>query len=328
MRLFGLLLLAGCSSAANNGICRAPTCTPIGAELGVEVTPSDQALAPFDDVGLTVDGDGILRLTLVPRVTLSGTVKFGSPAAPAPGIVLATRPSRIVGRPDISFQGPIDANGNFSLAVSPTHSGEKYTVRYVAHDATTLPPVSASTAVPDDTNLNLMIPPLDNLKLISGTVVNPLQQPIANITVQALDGSGDVVSSTAVTGTDGTYVLLLAPDFSDNQVHISATPTDPTQPTLDRLITITSKLMGDITLPMPALPTPVHVGYHIWGMSPSGATVSVAGARCRFTSVVSAASDPTGTTALYQTNSTTGSDGKVVVDLIPADPSSGVTSTW
>ena len=72
---------------------------------------------------------GLFALTLDPQVTLSGTVLLasGTTTKSVAATVVAIRPSRIIGRPDVVYQATVNpVDGSYRLVVSQSLNGESY----------------------------------------------------------------------------------------------------------------------------------------------------------------------------------------------------------
>ena len=97
---------------------------------------------------------GCSRSTLDPQVTLTGTVQVGSGTAAktVAATVVATRPSRIIGRPDVVYQAAVNPiDGSYTLVVSRSLVGEQYALRVSTTDSSLVPPQDAERASPTST---------------------------------------------------------------------------------------------------------------------------------------------------------------------------------
>lgn len=325
----------GCSSKLKGArlTCSPPQCAAdTTLALVAEVLPL--ASDPRVNQELTsIDIDpnsGTFTLALDPVVTLTGLVSVGGAlGGPLAGTVVATRPSRISGRPDVVYSATVDpVSGGYKLLVSRNQAGEQYVVRLAPSDPTLVPPTQRTMAALTDHEVDFALPDPLTLPQLHGTVVDSLQQPLAGVQLQATDPtSGQVLSTTVTSDVTGAFSLRLVAS-PPGTVQLTATPASASSmlPTLTQLVD-TSKLSpttGALTvnLAMPALPATVRVNYAIQGASSSGAVTPVPGAVCVFTAPVgdtqTAAQGGSGTQATYTAMATAASDGSVAVDLIPS----------
>jgi hypothetical protein len=334
--------LAGCAADFSNGggnsppLCYLPTCDLAeGLRLAVDVKPAstDSGLLQHDEGTLVIDpSTGIARIELPQPVTVSGRII--RPAGASTGVlavtVVATRPSRIVGRPDLIFQAKANETGEFQLRVPPVRPGERYELRVVFDDLSLFPPITTSIAPTVDGRLDIKLPAPDDLFTVEGQVADPLGRPIAAMRVAVEDEvSARVISTSVVTDADGRYAVALLKGATN--VRIVARPTKDAAmglPILQRALdlsrygTLTS---ATVPLPIPPLPATTRFSYALVGVGSSGADVPVVGASCRFTASVTdklAAAD--GVTAVFDQSAVSDADGTITVDLIPADTAEGV----
>jgi hypothetical protein len=324
----------GGSGANDPPLCYLPTCAlDEQLRLAVEVKPaaSDATLLQHDDGTLSIDPlTGTARILVPQPITLSGQV-IRPAGTPSVGItVVATRPSRIPGRPDLIFQTRVMASGEFALRLPPVRPTEKYELRVVFDDPSLFPPVVTSVAPTTDGRLDLRVPSPDELFTIEGQVADPLGRPVAAMRVAVEDElSGDILSTSVTTDADGQYAVMVPKGAT--RVRLVARPTKDAAmglPLLERALdlsrygTLTS---ANVPLPIPALPATTRLSYTLVGTGSSGAEVPVAGASCRFTaSVTDKSASASGVTAIFDQTATSDLDGTITVDLIPADTTDGV----
>lgn len=341
-RLVALLALAvaGCGGGATGAsvVCGPPECAADATLLLVaEVDPpSDSTLVRQEFGSVTIDErTGLFALALDQQVTLSGKVRVGTTgglsSTPA-ATVVATRPSRIIGRPDVVYQAavsPID--GSYVLVVSRNiNAEEKYSLRVSTTDTSLTPPETVSVVADADKEVDVTLDAPLTLPELHGTVLDSLQKPVAGMQVQATtlataSSSSTVVSTTTTTDASGAFSIRLV-SGPPGKVMLTATPTgliSAVLPSLARVVDTTKlSAVNSLTagLTMPPLPAAVQVHYNVEGISTSGATMPVTAATCTFTADVSDPKAADGTTAQYQTSSMTDpASGQVTVQLIPAE---------
>lgn len=328
--------VAGCKATSPGATvsCSPPECPADSTLLLVaEVDPpSDSRLVRQEFGSVSLDPQtGMFTLAFDQQVTLTGTVKVGSGdmAKPVAATVVATRPSRILGRPDVVYQGTVDPiDGTYSLVVSRSLAAEKYVLRVTTTDLSLVPPKTLPVFADADKIVDVTFESPLTLPEIHGTIVDSLQQPVAGMQVQATTAAtattaAVVVSTTTVTDANGAYSIRLVSNPPD-KVTLSATPTmlaADELPTLSRTLD-TTKLgptsAMTATLTVPPLPAGVHVNYNVVGNGTSGALIPVTAATCVFVADVSDPHAADGTTATFRTSAMTDSiTGAVGVDLIP-----------
>jgi hypothetical protein len=328
----------GCKPHANGAsvTCAPPECPADSTLLLVaEVDPpSDSQLVRQEFSSVTLDAaTGLFVLALDAQVTLTGTVQIGAGATakPVAATVVATRPSRIVGRPDVVYQATVDpTNGSYTLVVSRSLDGaEKYAVRVTTTDLSLSPPKTMLVAADSDKRVDVTFDPPLGLPELHGTILDSLQQPVPGMQVQATSVPADanavaLVSTTTVTDASGAFSLRLAAS-PPAQVLLTATPTmlaDDGLPSLLRTVDTTklgptNAMTANLT--MPPLPATALVSYKIVGTGTSGAMMPVTSATCVFSADVSDPHAADGTVATYRTSAMTDLSGEVDVELIPTE---------
>jgi hypothetical protein len=338
-------ILAGCSGNAgqHGNECPEGKC-PVNNTLvfAAEVTPATNNAAPlpYFEVGELMLDTVNARFSLMEEasVALTGTITSGADhPRPVAATVLATRPSRLVGRPDVSYQTQVDPmSGSFTLSVSPTHAGEVYTVSLLPVDNGANPPATLVVDASEPRELPGMLSAPSSLTQLSGVILDPLQMPVVGMLVNAVDPtSGVTLSTTSTTDATGAFAIKLSPPATGvgnvmlpaaaTQVRLVATPPkDAVLPTLRSLVDVSSVGPTNsltVNLMMPPLPASTTVVYSVTGTGSSGAPSAVVGAHCQFSADVS---DPKSmVTATYSAASDTDADGKARVTLIPG---SGATN--
>ena len=337
-----LLVCGGCSARKPGAsvTCSPPECpTDSTLLLVAEVDPpTDSQLVRQEFDSVSIDQQtGLFALALDPQVTLSGTVQVGSGAQAknVAATVVATRPSRIVGRPDVVYQATVNpVDGSYTLVVSQTRANEKYALRVATTDASLVPPKTLMVAADANQEVDVAFAAPLTLPELHGTIVDSLQQPVAGMQVQATTvatstAAAVVVSTTTVTDANGTYSIRLAP-APPGSVVLTATPTaqvDGAMPSLARTVD-TTKLGPTMSLTagltVPPLPAPVVVNYNVVGTGTSGAVIPVTAATCTFVADVSDPHATDGTIATYETSAMTDpTSGAIAVNLIPVQSGKG-----
>ncbi len=333
------LAAAGCKPGARGAsvTCAPPECSSdTTLQLVAEVDPpSDTHLVKQEFDAVTIDArTGRFALLLDPQVTLSGNVHVGATAQakPVAATVVATRPARIKGRPDVVYQATVNpVDGNYTLVVSRTRPGEQYNVRVSTTDPSLVPPMQLAVVADHDQTVDFALASPLALPELHGVIRDSLQQPVAGVQVQATTVPADAstapaaASTTTTTDSSGSFSIRLVPS-PPAMVLVTATPTTQAPPQLPSLTLLvdTTRLgtANSLTanLSMPPLPAPAHVIYKVTGTGPSGAVVAVTAATCVFTADVSDPHATDGTKATYRTTAMTDPLlGQVTVDLIPTE---------
>lgn len=316
--------LCGCAGGPSRAtiLCTPPECAAdTSLALVAEVDPP--AGAPFvhqEFSSLEIDPNGQFRLTLDPPVTLSGAVRIGTPARPLPATVVATRPSRVPGRPDVYYQSTADpVTGQYTLLVSRNVPHEQYTLRVVPADPSLVPPQQVRVTALADQTIDLQFVDPTALPLLRGTIVDSLGGPVVAMQVKAIDpSSGRAVSTTGSSDRQGAFALRLTAT-PPPKVLLQATPTPDAAllPSLTR--EIASDTTAPVTLRLPPLPAPSRLIFKLSGTSQSGADQAVSGASCLFTADVSDPHATDGTMASYHVSATSDGAGQVEVALLAAE---------
>ena len=333
-----VVAVGGCKSSPSGAhvTCSPPECATDSTLLLVaEVDPpTDSQLVRQEFDSVSIDQQtGLFTLPLDPQVTLSGTVQVGTGAQAknVAATVVATRPSRILGRPDVVYQATVNpVDGTYRLVVSQTRPGEQYAMRAATTDASLVPPTTVTVEADADREVDVSFAAPLTLPEVHGTILDSLQQPVAGMQVQATTVATSttqavVLSTTTVTDANGAYSIRLVPS-PPAAVVLTATPTtqvDRALPSLARTID-TTKLGPTLSLTagltVPPLPAPVLVSYNVVGTGTSGALIPVTAATCTFVADVSDPHAADGTVATYQTSAMTDAlSGAVAVSLIPTE---------
>jgi hypothetical protein len=332
--LLALVVVAGggCKSGREGAslLCKPPECSvPTQLALMAEIQPpSGTGYVTEEVTTVQIDPEtGMFTLTLPKPVALSGAVRMGAPGVALAATVVATRPSRISGRPNVYYEAAVDPEtGGYSLLVSPNIDGEEYMLRASPKDPSTAPSQVRTVTATSDQIIDFDF--VDPLKLpaVHGTVLDSLLNPVAGVRVQAVDGEGGTtLSTTATTDSSGAFALRLAAELPAT-VQLVATPpaaADPAQllPTLTRDVDLaklgpTNALT--VNLQMPPLPAAQQISYTVEGTGPSGASMPAINASCVFTADVSDTRTGDGTKATLRVNTMTNSDGTASAYLVPS----------
>jgi hypothetical protein len=327
--------LAGCGASGNASIqtpgpCSPPECALASGLLAMQVTPPSeyQNLLADDDLPMAMfDQSGVLQLALASLVHIQGVVHIGSASGTKlmNGTVLATRPSRIAGRPDRSYQALIDpASGRYALAVSQSLPNEQYTLRIVGTDPSQFAPQTFSVIADGDTMFDPVIDDRTSLSVINvfGSIKDQLGMGVANMQVQAITSDTQTpVSTIAVTDTSGSYSIYLSSTvrkLTTSTLNVVATPLpNVTQPNLKTSIDISAMTNSfPASMMVPPMQAAQSFRYPVIGVGSSGAEMPIAGATCLFTVEVT----QTGSTTFAEivVEAQTDSEGGVTVQLVPS----------
>lgn len=331
------LVVAGCASQSHNGasvICSPPECpADTSLQLVAEVAPPSSSVfvqQEFPFIALDSQSSQF-TLQLDPVVTLAGTVKVDNPRLGPQNVaatVVATRPSRIAGRPPMYYQSTVDpATGQYKLVVPQNVGDEKYTIRVTTTDPTVAPPRQLDLSLTAD-QLDYQLWFADPLSLpeLRGVLTDSLKNPLAGVQVQAIVPRASdsdpvvVLSTTSTTDANGNYSLRLGPN---PPAAVTLVATAKELPTL--MLNVPTSKLGPATpsmttnLALPALPSVVNVTYQVVGTSSSGATTPVVGASCVFVADVTDPHATDGVRASFRATAVTDALGQASVGLIPSD---------
>lgn len=340
-----LVAAAGCHApkAGASVSCAPPECpADTTLQLVAEVEPpSDSPFVrqEFGVVGLDAQ-TGRFALTLDPQVTLKGVVNVatGVAAQSVPATVVATRASRISGRPDVYYQSTVNpTTGEYALVVprnlqNPDGSNEQYALRVTVNDASLVPPKQIMVYAPDSQRVDFIFEDPKTLPELHGAVLDSLGNPVPGMQIQAMvppDPANPtaptmVVSTTVTSDGQGAYSLRLVKSPPPT-VRLVAVPTTTATPRLPSLMldVPTAKLAATgsptVSLHMPALPAAAHVIYKVLGTGTSGALMPVMAASCVFSADVTDPHASDGTHAIYRATAMTDPLGQAGVDLISTD---------
>ncbi len=332
------LALAACGGApvAPTMTCLPPTCTPPANIYSVEVVgPStvgsgEQQSRPlpnddFNNVALDIES-GYFAIGLKAAAVIGGQVTANG--APIAGTVIFTRPSHILGRPDVFYEATLDQAGRYSVVVAPNEGDEKYTVRVQPADPSVYPPTAVTSQITSSRTLDVSVAAGPQLVRLRGVITDTVGGPIGEARVVLRDATTQLdLSTVGVTDETGHFelalpidaaalssALLLAVERGDSvrgvlSLGIDLSPTELQQQLIDAALHLT----------LPPLQAPVHLSFAVLGAAANGVDKPVAGAQVLFRTNLL---DPATATALHATHeieAQTDSEGKVEVDLYPND---------
>jgi hypothetical protein len=298
----------------------------------MQVTPPKDSANIYADADLPdvmFDQNGNFEIMLQPLVHIQGVVHIGTAGGQKllNGTVLATRPSRIAGRPDRSYQALIDvSSGRYALAVSATLPGEMYTLRIVGTDPTQFAPQTFEVDGSDQT-FDPVIDDHSSLIQVFGSIKDIMGVAIEGMQVQAIDPAtqtpvSTIAVSAPMTGSYQIYLSATVLRLSSKSIKVVATPMpNVTQPILssDAIPISAQNMTIPVNLTVPAMFNPQSFRYPVIGVSAGGAEMPVVGATCRFLTSVSS-SGSSATTANVVVEAQTDAEGAVTVELLPSLP--------
>lgn len=320
---------AGCAASANSTAECPPTAhcvpgqpVPQDLELGVELIPP--ATSPFvrqELPAVRFDDTGSASLTLTPGVMVHGQILDEQGKAPVQAQVIFSRASGIAGLPKLVTQVPTDAGGTFAVLLPP-----------LAYEMRVLPVGDLEAVYPPLTTLlsptnagEFPAPVVVRMQRgiqLDGRVTSALAVGIASVPVRAVDGdhNDQILSTTAVTNTDGGFTLWLsqAPD-ARSVAHVRVIAS------LSNALTLSREINGStlgvnaarVELHGPALPDLQTFVVKVVGKSQAGTPDPLQGARVDATTVVSLPTADTLATFAASTNTYDGA-GHAALQLIPA----------
>jgi hypothetical protein len=336
-----LVTVAGCASRASRAMvtCSPPECPyPTSLALVAEVAPPAQGPDVRQEItSISINPKtGLFTVQLDAPVTLSGKVTITSAGTskpvPVAATIVAARPSRISGRPDVYYQTATDpSTGAYQLAVSP-NVADQYVLRVTPSDPTQVPPLQEMVTATGNQQLDFTYSDPLVLPELHGIITDSLLNRVDGMQVRAVDGNGVVVSTTVVTDPTGTYSLRLLAS-RPSTVTLTATqaplpsnapapaPGPPPVPSLSRLVTMVDGMTFgssvEANMELPPLPTAAHFSYGIASPSLSGARTPVVGATCVFSADVSDPKSVDGVTATFTATAVTDAVGNAAVWLVP-----------
>lgn len=330
MRIFpaiGLVLLAACapSKGASSSVCRPPACLPSTSTYAVEIVGiGDDTLPASEFTAVALDSTtGNLTINLPVPAQVTGHVLAS--ALPVPGTVVFSRPSRIPGRADVSYQASADANGAYSLELPPNLDGETYTVRFRPTDTSSFVPYAASATIARSQTLDLVLPTGVGLLTLHGALTDAVKVPVTGARVVMRDGVTQTdQSSTAITDDDGKFVISVPSSAASTSgaLVLRIQRGDATSGLLTVSVQLSPSQLGNavtqadfMQLQLPALPAASHLTFTVMGAGSNGTMKPVAGASVRLTTALAAFAGVGTQSVFHEVDGQTAVDGTLVADL-------------
>jgi hypothetical protein len=339
--------LAGCADEAALPIaCSGPeACPPPSNSIGwaLQVWPASatgsgsdqQTLAPQEIPQLLFDRDGSAEISLHASVQVQGTIATADAQLLARARVLAQLPSAILGQTPYTFdtlstERPAGAwQLRLPVPARPMEQVYRFWVGFDdATQASQYTPIWKERVLTGPDKLELILPSPSALPAVSGRILDPLGQGVGGMTVQVLDGRGQIVSTTAVSlssqaGLAGSYRVLVDPSLStETQPSLTLVARPGAQAGLPVLEAPLVQLKAGSTLPLelrlPSALKPLVFRLPIVGQGPSGALLPVVGARVQAQVVLEDKLLTAGTRAIYTASADTDGEGVAKLSLIPA----------
>jgi hypothetical protein len=327
----------------NGEVCAEGVCygdPPTGMFSGYLTPPAERTdLAAQELVALELPADGWLgdlafSAPTVFRATLTATctapLVCASPAIDA--MVTVTRPSRFAGGPGVKATAKVDPSTSaFAIPLQPTADGDDaYTLTIVPSGRDTepangeaptiamlVPPTRLHPTVSPGSTPNTYVLGGENLYIVSGSVLDAQQAPLADYRVVALgrwstDETPDEISTIAYTDAYGQFAIAISADAVGNVELVARPPSTSTAATLhvpgvDPKHPVTH-ILSQPAYAGAALTTVVHVQ----GASSGGSITGVAGARV---ALVSSAAT-TGGTAVIEADGVTDEGGDATLTVL------------
>ncbi len=298
--------------------------------------PKNQLLAQ-EQTPLRFDGAGLARLQFRPTVLLSGSLLDGQ-ATPLGGArVIARLESVLAGQNPYSL-GTLTADspgGAWTMRVplAQQPSTQPYHL-WVGFDdsarASLAPPLWQEEAISADTALALRLRPPSELAVVSGRIINALGEGVSNLTVQVLNSSGQIVSSTAVSEPapglgKGAYRLFVDPalTYAKDTLTVVVRPgplVDSTTPILEaNLEPQHSGGQTQVDFAVPSHRTPMAFQLPIRGGMPGSSALPIEGATVQALVMLEDASTiKLGNRAYYLATGKSDAQGIARLSLVPA----------
>lgn len=319
-------LAAGCAlrnetAGGNNGNdCVGAACPTANiAALGIEIFAAGIGVQEFRSLPYDA-ATRTFQIETAPSVNLSGTISIDEAIIPklslANATIVATRPSRLSGRPDVSYQGSISKDREYSLNLPPNIEGEQYTLR-LSLDNKVVPPLVTTVTIARDTVL--VLAPVSNGTTIEGTVVSTVGDGLENIEVLGRDPlTNQLVTTITTTTAGGKFTLVQGAQTGSGGLRIEARINDTLH--LERVISLETPTgtgkPEPLVLQLPGLKTPVPTSFRCVGVSAAGTETPVGGAQ--ITARIEIIESGIEVTAIDEVKGTTDSDGNVSLVLYPS----------
>jgi hypothetical protein len=321
---------AGCAdngSDPNANACRPPTCTPAKSSYAAEVISVGSSGPPaieFSDLILD-DASGYFVMTMPPAATVSGHVTAAGQAVASS--VVFSRPSRIPGRPPVTYTATVDGAGAYTIALPPNVSGEDYLVRVQPMDTSHYPPKATTVHVEGDQDLELGLASGDQLATLTGTVKDVVgtaaaARVVLRDAVTLLD-----VSTRAATDADGRFSISMPLDATalSSALVLSIERGDPATGVLSMTVELkpdqvqAELIDAAMAIQLPTLQPPSHLKFAIIGGASNGTDKPVAGAHVVLRATVADTGLLGTTRATHEVETQTDLYGNFTADLYPED---------
>lgn len=308
----------GSSGGCLTDVCAPPLTTPVSWAVEVE-PPSSSTYALTQFTGRDVSAQS-------PFVALTAdtiNVTFMAPGSiPVTANVLLTVPPKVPGRPDIVYQAAAFSAGSIAtatLSVTQDARASAATLSLVP-----LPPSDQQTPpYPFSVNMasNLIVTLPDTDVLISGQLLNALQNAPPAVFVARAFQNGVQVSNAPVTQADGTFQLRVPAAAAANPVTLELLPPSADPRVLSTAFTITAgKSLGTITLP-------AYTKANAFNVMVSNGVTGIAGiaVRAQVNLGPTGGSGTVAATAQYSAGATTDSSGTAALQLLAGSNDQPVT---
>lgn len=288
-----------------------------------------------DEAHLLFTQDGIANLRLRDTALVSGIVTDASGQPLAGAHITARLASSIPGQNDYNTSAVTSElpRGAFAmripLAAAPTLQPYQFWVGFDdPYLASLSPPLWRSELVTADRELPLRLRGPSDLAVVTGRINNALNEGVGNLSVQAFDDLGRLVSSTAVSQSGsgtlaGSYRLLIDPTLARSgaaflKIVVRPGTQDPTLPVLESTLQVPlANSQSRVDFAIPSYRKPVQYQLPIRGGQATG--YAVAGARVRAQVMLEdAATLKLGHKAYYTATGDSDAQGLVRITLVPA----------
>lgn len=296
---------------------------------------SQQTLAPQEVPQLIFDRTGSAEIGLSASVLVQGSVITSANQPLMRAHVLAQLSSAILGQSPYTFdtlstEQPA-GSWQLRLPVPPRPTEQPYRF-WVGFDDPTLasqyPPLWDERVIDGaKKDVQLQLPASAKLAVVSGRILDPLNEGVGGLSVQVLDGRGQIVSTTAMSltsqqGLSGSYKVLVDPALSaempPNLKLVVRPGAQAGLPVLEApLQALKAGGSQSLELRLPSSRKPQVFYLPVVGLGPSGSLLPVVGARVQAQVVLEDKLLTPGTRAVYTASADTEADGSAKLSLIP-----------
>ncbi|MEO6954567.1 MAG: hypothetical protein ABI321_22405 [Polyangia bacterium] len=298
---------------------------PTTSTYAVEVVGiGDEAPPATEFTAVALDSStGNLTLDLPIAAQVSGHVSASTLAVP--GTVVFSRPSRVPGRSDVSYQASVDGTGAYSLDVPPNLDGETYTVRFRPTDTTSYVPYSSSVSITADATVNVALPTGAELLTLHGTLTDAVKVAVTGARVVLRDGVTQTdLSSTSVTDDQGQFNISIPATATNanGSLLLLIQRGDATSGLVTVSIQLAASQLGNaitqaeyMQLALPALPAASHLTFTVLGAGSSGTNKPVAGASVQLVTTLQSVDGRSSQGVMHEVDGQTAADGTLGADL-------------